>query len=193
MIDLHLHSTFSDGSLSPEQLVREAKKANLSAIALTDHDSVSGVALFLEACVRENIRGIAGVEISVDYPHGTMRGMISMLTDRNYRQLVVEYIQDDMVKRFWAIEFADWSEKYDTEAIIPLVNKLAQFLSDPALRGIFGQEENKVDLEKLMTEGKIILINLCKGKLGEENASFFGSMFITKIKQAGMARAALPE
>ena len=116
-----------------------------------------------------------------------------MLTDRNYRQLVVEYIQDDMVKRFWAIEFADWSEKYDTEAIIPLVNKLAQFLSDPALRGIFGQEENKVDLEKLMNEGKIILINLCKGKLGEENASFFGSMFITKIKQAGMARAAIPE
>ncbi|MDO9543291.1 MAG: PHP domain-containing protein [Kiritimatiellia bacterium] len=72
MIDLHLHSTFSDGSLSPEQLVREAKKANLSAIALTDHDSISGVALFLEACGRENIRGIPGVEISVDYPRGTM-------------------------------------------------------------------------------------------------------------------------
>ena len=129
----------------------------------------------------------------LDYPHGTMRGMISMLTDRNYRQLVVEYIQDDMVKRFWAIEFADWSEKYDTEAIIPLVNKLAQFLSDPALRGIFGQEENKVDLEEMMNEKKIILINLSKGKLGEENSSFFGSMFITKLKQAGMARQSMPE
>ena len=129
----------------------------------------------------------------LDYPHGTMRGMISMLTDRNYRQLVVEYIQDDMVKRFWAIEFADWSEKYDTEAIIPLVNKLAQFLSDPMLRGIFGQEENKIDLEKMMNEGKIILINLSKGKLGEENSSFFGSMFITKLKQAGMARQSIPE
>lgn len=129
----------------------------------------------------------------LDYPHATMRGMISMLTDRNYRQLVVEYIEDDMVKRFWAIEFADWSEKYDTEAIIPLVNKLAQFLSDPMLRSIFGQKENKVDLEDLMNKGKIILINLSKGKLGEENASFFGSMFITKIKQAGMARASLPE
>jgi hypothetical protein len=129
----------------------------------------------------------------LDYPHATMRGMISMLTDRNYRQLVVEYIEDDMVKRFWAIEFADWSEKYDTEAIIPLVNKLAQFLSDPMLRSIFGQKENKIDLEALMNEEKIILINLSKGKLGEENSSFFGSMFITKIKQAGMARASLPE
>lgn len=127
----------------------------------------------------------------LDYPHATMRGMISMLTDRNYRQKVVEYISDDMVKRFWAIEFADWSEKFDTDAIIPLVNKLGQFLSDPMLRYIFGQKQNKVDLEKLMNEQKIILINLSKGKIGEENASFFGAMFITKIKQAGMARAKL--
>ena len=129
----------------------------------------------------------------LDYPHATMRGMISMLTDRNYRQKVVEYIQDDMVKRFWAIEFADWSEKFDTDAIIPLVNKLGQFLSDPMLRNIFGQKENRIDIEKLMNEGKIILINLSKGKIGEENSSFFGSMFITKIKQAGMARAKIPE
>ena len=125
----------------------------------------------------------------LDYPHATMRGMISMLTDRNYRQKVVEYIEDDMVKRFWAIEFADWSEKFDTDAIIPLVNKLGQFLSDPMLRNIFGQKENKIDLEKLMNEQKILLINLSKGKIGEENSSFFGAMFLTKIKQAGMARA----
>jgi hypothetical protein len=129
----------------------------------------------------------------LDYPHATMRGMISMLTDRNYRQKVVEYIEDDMVKRFWAIEFADWSEKFDTDAIIPLVNKLGQFLSDPLLRNIFGQKENKIDLERLMQEKKLIFINLSKGRLGEENSSFFGSMFITKIKQAGMARARLPE
>jgi hypothetical protein len=125
----------------------------------------------------------------LDYPYATMRGMISMLTDRNYRQKVVEYIGDDMVKRFWAIEFADWSEKFDTDAIIPLVNKLGQFLSDPMLRNIFGQKENKIDIEELMNTKKIILINLSKGKIGEENSSFFGAMFITKIKQAGMARA----
>ncbi|MEK7187344.1 MAG: type IV secretion system DNA-binding domain-containing protein [Patescibacteria group bacterium] len=129
----------------------------------------------------------------LDYPHATMRGMISMLTDRNYRQKVVEYIDDDMVKRFWAIEFADWSEKFDTDAIIPLVNKLGQFLSNPMLRNIFGQKGNKVNLEQLMQQKKIILINVAKGKLGEENSSFFGAMFITKIKQAGMARAGLPE
>lgn len=129
----------------------------------------------------------------LDYPYATMRGMISMLTDREYRQKVVDYITDDMVKRFWAVEFADWSEKFDTEAIIPLVNKLGQFLSNPLLRNIFAQRENKIDLEKIMREKKILLINLSKGRLGEENSSFFGSMFITKIKQAGMARAAMPE
>jgi hypothetical protein len=128
----------------------------------------------------------------LDYPYATMRGMISILTDRNYRQKVVEYIQDDMVKRFWAIEFADWSEKFDTDAIIPLVNKLGQFLSDPMLRNIFAQRENKINIEELMNKQKIVFINLSKGRLGEENSSFFGAMFITKIKQAGMARAALP-
>ena len=129
----------------------------------------------------------------LDYPYATMRGMISMLTDRNYRQKVVEYIQDDMVKRFFAIEFADWSEKFDTDAIIPLVNKLGQFLSDPLLRNIFGQKENRIDISKLMNEKKIIFINLSKGRIGEENSSFFGSMFLTKIKQAGMERANIPE
>jgi hypothetical protein len=129
----------------------------------------------------------------LDYPYATMRGMISMLTDRNYRQKVVEYITDDMVKRFFAIEFADWSEKFDTDAIIPLVNKLGQFLSDPLLRNIFGQKQNKIDISTLMNEGKIIFINLSKGRLGEENSSFLGSMFLTKIKQAGMERAAIPE
>ena len=128
----------------------------------------------------------------LDYPEATMRGMISMLTDRNYRQRAIEYIEDDMVKRFWAVEFSDWSEKFDTEAIIPLVNKLSQFLSNPLLRNIFGQKENKVDLEKIINEQKILLISLSKGKLGEENSSFFGSMFITKLYQAGMARTAMP-
>ena len=128
----------------------------------------------------------------LDYPQATMRGTILMLTDPEYRHEVVHYIQDDMVKRFWAIDFAEWSEKFDTDAIIPLVNKLGQFLSDPLLRNIFGQEENRIDFETLMREQKIVLVNLSQGRLGEESSSFFGAMLIVKIKQAGMARAALP-
>jgi len=129
----------------------------------------------------------------LDYPEATVNGMIKLLTDRAYRQKVVQHIQDDMVKRFWAIEFADWSERFDNEAIIPLINKLSEFLSNPMLRNIFAQVENKIDFELIMNTQKILLLNLSKGKIGEENANFFGSMFITKIYQAGLARAYLPE
>ena len=66
MIDLHSHSTFSDGSLTPEQLVREAERARISALALTDHDSISGLERFMAACSKSIVRGVPGVEISVD-------------------------------------------------------------------------------------------------------------------------------
>ncbi|MEK7634278.1 MAG: type IV secretion system DNA-binding domain-containing protein [Patescibacteria group bacterium] len=129
----------------------------------------------------------------LDYSNATMAGMISILTDRNYRQKVIEHIQDKTVRRFWEIEFSDWSKKFDTEAIIPLINKLEQFLLNPLLRHIFGQQENKIDIEKIMNKQKILLINLSKGKLGEENSSFFGSMLVAKIYQAGIARASIRE
>ena len=129
----------------------------------------------------------------LDYPEATMRGMGLIFTNEKYRALVITHIKDDMVKRFWSHEFPEWAQKFDTEAIIPLVNKLGQLLSNPLLRNVFSQHENKIDLESLINGGKIILINLSKGKLGEENSSFFGSMFIAKIKQAGMARVSIPD
>lgn len=72
MIDLHFHSTFSDGSLTPEQLVKEAVEAGLTAISLTDHDCTDGTETFLEACHKHMIRGISGIEISADIKHGTL-------------------------------------------------------------------------------------------------------------------------
>ncbi len=70
MIDLHVHSTCSDGALTPEALVEEARRVGLHAIALTDHDTVEGVPAFLEACRAAGIRGVAGVEISIDHSPG---------------------------------------------------------------------------------------------------------------------------
>jgi len=72
MIDLHTHSTFSDGSLTPEQLAGQAASIGLTAIALTDHDSIGGIDRFLAACRTQGVRGIPGVEISLDFPAGTM-------------------------------------------------------------------------------------------------------------------------
>jgi type IV secretory pathway TraG/TraD family ATPase VirD4 len=129
----------------------------------------------------------------LDYPDATMNGMILMLTDEDYRRKVVDHIQDDMVKKLFDTEFSSWADKFDTDAIIPLVNKLGQFLYDPMLRNIFNQKENRVDLLELMNKQKIILINLSRGRIGEENSNFFGSVLLTKIKQAGMERAIMPE
>ena len=108
--------------------------------------------------------------------------------DPGFKHQLTQGLIEVMEKQFGA----NWTPRLE-HAIIPLVNKLGQFLSDPMLRNIFGQKENKINLEELMNQKKLLFINLSKGRLGEENASFFGSMFITKIKQAGMARASLPE
>ncbi|MEI7900339.1 MAG: PHP domain-containing protein [bacterium] len=71
MIDLHLHSTNSDGSETPEELVRRGRQAGLTALALTDHDTMGGVEAFLGACRTQGITGIAGVEISAAVEDGS--------------------------------------------------------------------------------------------------------------------------
>lgn len=127
----------------------------------------------------------------LDYTEPKMKGIVSLLTDRDYRQKIIPFIEDEMVKKFWQIEFDEWSSKFDTDTIAPLVNKLSQFLSDPMLRNIFSQTVNKIDIDKLINEKKIILINLSKDKIGEENSSFLGAIFLAKIKQAGIGRVNL--
>lgn len=125
----------------------------------------------------------------LDYKKATLMGMQKMLTDRPYRQGVIAQIQDHVVKKFWANEFSSWSEKFDNEAIVPLVNKLGQFLSNEMVRNIVAQSENKVDFDDIMNNDRILLVELSKGKLGEENSALLGSLIITKIEQTGMARA----
>ena len=125
----------------------------------------------------------------LDYPEATLQGMVQLLTDESYRAVVASHSADEMVKRFWEHEFREWAEKYNTDTIIPIINKFSQFFSNSALRNIFSQHENKIDFETLMNERKIVLVNLAQEKIGEENASFLGSMLLNKIKEAGMNRA----
>src|SRR3989339_1636980 len=125
----------------------------------------------------------------LDYKKATIMGMQQMLTDRSYRQDVISQIQDHVVKKFWANEFSSWSEKFDNEAIVPLVNKLGQFLSNEMVRNIVAQQVNKVDFDDILNNQRILLVELSKGKLGEENSALLGSLIITKIEQHIMARA----
>jgi len=125
----------------------------------------------------------------LDSPNTTVMSIMKMLTDKNYRQYIVKNIEDDVVRKFWVNEFAGWSEKFDAEAITPLLNKVGQFVATNMIRNIVGQPENKIDFRKIMDEKKILLMKVSKGMLGEENAQLIGAFAITKIFQAALSRA----
>lgn len=129
----------------------------------------------------------------LDFKQATFMSVQKILTDRPYRQMIIEHIQDSVVKKFWANEFSSWSEKFDNEAIVPLVNKLGQFLANEMVRNIVAQAKNKVDMDDIINNEKILLVELSKGKLGDENSALLGSLLITKIQQEGMKRAFMPE
>ncbi len=126
-------------------------------------------------------------------PKASIMSILLLLTDREYRQEVIKTIEDQVVKNFWTNEFAGWSEKFDSEAIMPVLNKIGQFVSNSIIRNIVGGVENKVVLPEIMDGKKILLVKLPKGILGEENTSLLGAMLITKIYQAALARADIAE
>ncbi|MFA7244609.1 MAG: DUF87 domain-containing protein [Candidatus Magasanikbacteria bacterium] len=125
----------------------------------------------------------------LEYEEGTLYGIMELITNAHYRQKVLQNIEDDVIKRFFSVEFASFSQKYDQEAITPLTNRLGHFFSDPLMLTIFTKKENAIDISEIMNNGKILIINTAKGVLGEENSALFGSFFLTKIEQAAMARS----
>ena len=129
----------------------------------------------------------------LDTPGTTILSIQKMLTDKNYRQMIVKNIQDDIVKNFWANEFSGWSEKFDNEAITPLINKVGQFISSNMIRNIIGQPNNLINFREIIDSKKIFLSKISKGMLGEDNAALMGAMIVTKIYQAAMSRADIPE
>jgi energy-coupling factor transporter ATP-binding protein EcfA2 len=129
----------------------------------------------------------------LETPDSNILGIPRILSDTTYRQRVIQQIQDPVVKAFWTNEFTPSDNQFSQQAIIPLLNKIGQFIANPTVRNMVGQKKNVLDFEKFMNEGKIVIINLSKGQLGEENTALLGSMFITKIQQAALARAKMPE
>lgn len=129
----------------------------------------------------------------VEYPNATMLHIMRVLTDKNFREEVLEYVKDPIVLKFWRTEFDKWSDNQRNEAIAPITNKVGQFLSSAVVRNIFGQPMSKLNMRKVMDEGKILLINLSKGKIGEDNTEMIGSFIVTKLQIDAMSRANIPE
>ncbi len=129
----------------------------------------------------------------LDYPGSTLLAITRMLSDKNFRKEVIEKIQDPVVKAFWVNEFSGYNDKFASEAVAPIQNKVGQFLSSSLIRNIVGQTKSSIDLRKIMDEGKILIMNLSKGRIGEDNSALLGSMMITKIQLAAMSRVDIDE
>ena len=128
----------------------------------------------------------------LDSPGNTLLGIARMLVNKNYRKRIVDNIKDPVVKSFWVDEFANYNDKFRNEAIAPIQNKVGQFLSSAIIRNIVGQTKSSIDLRDIMDNEKILLINLSKGRIGEDNSALLGAMIITKIQLAAMSRVDIP-
>jgi hypothetical protein len=129
----------------------------------------------------------------LDYPGATLLGINRLLVDKDYRARVVAKIRDPIVKTFWVAEFASWSEKYATEAIAPVQNKVGQFLSSSVIRNIVAQVKSTINLRRIMDDEKILIVNLSKGRIGEDNMRLLGGMMVTKIQLAAQERQNISE
>lgn len=126
-------------------------------------------------------------------PNSTLVDVPRILTDRAFRKSVVAVIDDIVLKNFWENEFEKMNDKLQTEAISPILNKVGQFVSSPTIREIIGYPTSTIDMEDAMNSGKVVILNLSQGRLGEDNAALLGAMIITKIQLAAMNRASIAE
>lgn len=129
----------------------------------------------------------------LDTPGNSLLGIMRLLVDKDFRKKIVDKVKNPTVKSFWIDEYANWNDRFRTEAIQPIQNKVGQFLSSSIIRNIVGQTKSTIDPRKIMDDGKILLMNLSKGKIGEDNSALLGAMMITKIQLAAMSRADVPE
>ena len=129
----------------------------------------------------------------LEYPGSTLLGVTRILVDKRYRQRVVEKVTDPVVKSFWVDEFTKWNERVLQEVISPIQNKVGQFISSSLIRNIVGQTKSSFDVRDVMDKQKILVMNLSKGRIGEDASALLGAMMITKIQLAAMGRVDIPE
>jgi hypothetical protein len=125
----------------------------------------------------------------LDQPTADLTDLLRLLRDEGYRKEVIENIENEPVKEFWMHEYPKYAARYRAEAIAPIQSKIGAFLADPILRRILTEPEKPLHLRKIMDDGKILLINLAKGKLGEDSAAMLGALLVTTLGLEGFSRA----
>jgi len=126
-------------------------------------------------------------------PGSTFVEVVRILSDPKYVQELLPKVQDPIVRRYWTDQIAQTSDFHKSEVLDYIVSKFGRFVTNKTMRNIIGQSKSAFDFRNCMDTGKILLINLSKGKLGEENSSFLGLVLIPKILVAAMSRQEIPE
>ena len=129
----------------------------------------------------------------LDQPEATLADVLRLLEDSSYRSEVCFRVSNSQVRDFWLGEYENYPPRLRAEAIAPLQNKVGAFLTNPLLNRILTQPKSAFDLRRVMDDGKLLLVNLAKGKIGEDASSLLGALLVTKIGLAGLSRADIPE
>lgn len=126
--------------------------------------------------------------------HGaSLAQVLPLLIDRRFREGVVRQVSDSAVRRFWEQEFATMPPRLQGEAIAPVLNKIGHFISSPLLRNIVGQPRTTLNMRAAMDRGAILIVNLSKGRIGEDASALLGALVVTSLQLAAMSRANVPE
>ncbi len=124
----------------------------------------------------------------LDFPGSTLLGINRLLGDKKFRKKVVRNLKDPVIKSFWQNEFANYNDRYQQEAVAPIQNKIGQFLSASVIRNMVAQVKSTINIRQAMDTSKILIMNLSKGRIGEDNSRLLGGMLITQIQLAAMER-----
>jgi hypothetical protein len=125
-------------------------------------------------------------------PGATFVEVMRIMTDSDFVRELLPKVTDPMVRRYWTDQIAQTSDFHKSEVLDYTVSKFGRFVTNRMMRNIIGQSKSSFDLRKVMDEGKILIMNLSKGRMGEENSNFLGLILVPKILAAAMSRADAP-
>lgn len=129
----------------------------------------------------------------LDQSQATLNDVLRLLDDRVYRRRAALNVRAIRVREFWLREFEGYPARFRAEAIAPIQNKVGAFLANPLLYRILCQPRSDFDLRRIMDEGKILIVNLAKGKMGEDPAALLGALLVSRIGLSALGRADVPE
>ena len=185
IIDFDVPNPFQPFGFNPLSSIPEAKRSLAASglIQVFKHLWSDSWGPRLEHILRNCLLSL------LDYPEATLSDILRILSDKYFREKVIGFVSNTQVKDFWHKEYDVFTERLRTEAISPIQNKVGAFVSHPLLQKILSRPEKPLNLRRVMDDGKILLVNLSKGSIGEDISNLLGSLLISRFDLAALSRA----